>query len=227
MNRFMRGATAVVGSIAVVGVAAGATYAVATMFDGSWEEDDAVDGQFGTVAATAQLTGTAEPVNRTGTALLTSNRDRLAVCVDDPSTAESAAEPIGVQEVNSAIQALSENPTWQRLGLSEPAPLVREICPSVPALYDPGPYGGETLWDVRGRRVEIPSYFRVHVYVLPQEEIDHVGGSGWRQVSEENMCELDNCSEVTTGLYVSLDELRDSGFFVPLFARAVGIWTGQ
>jgi len=100
-------------------------------------------------------------------------------------------------------------------------------CPGSPALYDAeaGPYISQSFFHVRGRNVNQASYYRVHIYILPQEEIDKYDPSPrfWRFTTKESFCEVDSCSGVTGGLYVSQSELEDSEFFTNILAQAIGV----
>lgn len=153
------------------------------------------------------------------------NRDRLAICVD----AEGVLPVFATQARNafeSALQSLSDDPVWVRVGLSEPSPIVQEDCPAGPALYDPdaGPKIDDSLFEVRGRAVANASYYSIHVYVIPQADIDHyTGRDGYRLTGEEYFCSQGSCSEITAGLYVSPDELVDQARLSDLLAHAIGL----
>jgi hypothetical protein len=123
-----------------------------------------------------------------------------------------------------ALWQLTADAAWRDYNDGFPAPVVQEGCPSPPALYDPiaGPYISETLFHVRGRVVDSASYFKVHVYVLPEEEIDRVTGR-WRETTEEEFCSFDVCYSVTEGLYVSLSDAKNPDLMRNLVADAIGL----
>jgi hypothetical protein len=128
--------------------------------------------------------------------------------------------------VGSALEELTAHPVWQDTPYAESAPEILEGCPSGPALYDctltrPKPC---VLFDVVGRKVETPSYFDLHLYVLSQEEIERINGSSpWRQTAEEVICGGDACGEVTTGLYIGDDEIDDHEFLVTQLDATLGL----
>jgi hypothetical protein len=123
-----------------------------------------------------------------------------------------------------------EQPAWSRR--LERSPLaaetnVRAGCPVGPALYDPlgGPEFGDYVGNNDGRIVDRASPFRIHVYVLSEEEIFRVVGppEGVHTGTEEKVCWRDACAEVTQGLYVSPQRLEDTDLLVRELAYDLGL----
>jgi hypothetical protein len=66
------------------------------------------------------------------------------------------------------------------------------------------------------------SYYYLHIYIIPQADIDRYGAE-WRFTREESFCNGDSCVPVTTGLYVSTEDLEDREFFSNLVAQGIGL----
>lgn len=165
-----------------------------------------------------------------GSRLLTSERDRLSICVDSAGlTADvvEVSESDGKVTVEAAMSELAaSHPSWAKKDLSDPPPVVDIGCPIGPALYDPnrGPQGGD-LYSVLGRTVSEASPYRVHVYLLPEDEVSRVvGESGYRVTTEELMwSDVDVLSPVTTGVYLSPTDLRDTTLVRESLDDAIGL----
>lgn len=165
-----------------------------------------------------------------GSRLLTSGRDRLAICVQAVglvSEAVDGTEKAGESAVEVALADFAQNhPDWAGRGLSSPTPVVDIGCPAVPSLHDSqaGPVDGAHLSTVIGRTVTAASYYSVFLYVLPDDEIARVAGSSrLRLTTEERICEVDVCTEVTVGVYLSPREVADTRLLAENLAPAVGL----
>jgi hypothetical protein len=162
----------------------------------------------------------------------TSERDRLSICVDavSPPAArlspawEEAQEGLAKSAVDEALIAASLEPGWGEYNAGYPEPLVAVGCAGEPALYDPsaGPFISQSFLHIRGRIVTDFSPYFLHVFVLPQEEIDRYD-TGWRFAREEILSYGDHGDVVTAGLYVSPEELANTEFFHDLFLKAIGL----
>jgi hypothetical protein len=229
MKGRVNGMLGVLGALSVVAVGAASAYAVSSAFDDSAPSSDAAQGTPATVEAIAT------PVPEGGIEggrWRAVGRDRLALClaaVLDPNeiVASDSLPTSAMTTVASTLEGLKNEPIWDQYNEGYPDPIVDEGCPGTPSLYDPeaGPYISQTFFHVRGRSVTEASYYRLHIYILPQEEIDKYDPPPrfWRFTSEEFFCEADSCSAVTGGLYVSASELEDSEFFTNLLAIAIGV----
>jgi len=123
---------------------------------------------------------------------------------------------------------LSSDPVWVEHHLSDPPPTVQAGCPTTAAFLiegGGGPAIADDLFSVVGRAVTQPSYFRIHVIVLPQEDIDLIAGDApWsRLTAEELVCEGHTCHEVTGGVYFGTEDVLDVGFVAAALADAIGL----
>jgi hypothetical protein len=128
---------------------------------------------------------------------------------------ESQAKDAIIQSLSS----LDSHPAWVKSGLSDPEPLVESGCPQ-PAMFSSltesgGPLGAKPL------DVAEPSYYKVHVYVLPDDQSERL--TAFRLTAEEDICVGDNCVQVTTGLYLLSSELADSAFVLDNLSKAIGL----
>lgn len=198
----------------------------------SWVVDDQTKDVRPTEQASGSPTETANLGNGNGgtfdgSRLLTSARDRLAICVQAVNLGdmESSLASQAKTTIESTLAKLASDPVWVELDLSLPPPVVDLGCPAAPALYDPqaGPRDDKTLFLVRGRDVGQASHYRVFVFILTDVEIGRwAGTSDYRLTSEENLCEGDACAEVTAGIYLSASEVADTMLLTENLRRAVG-----
>ena len=155
--------------------------------------------------------------------LLTANRDRLAVCVQ-PIGVDAGLTSSAKARIEDALQGVAEHPYWQDMGLSAAvdSPVVDVGCPSDPPAPDPDL--GVPIDNLLGHRVSEASYYRLFVFVLPQQELDAwVGGLNRRSGPQESICSGDVCFEVTTGLYLTAEEVDDVPFVVERLNKAIGL----
>jgi len=213
----------VIGVVGAVGITAAATYGALTVLG-------------------VELGGSSEAQvepSHPGGLLLIQERDQLAICVEwlppgfspdstSPQLASPAPEQLAAQAaVEAALPALAQHRVWSKWDLSNPPPTVSGDCPSGPAAYDAE--GGSvpglppSFFNVAGRLITTASPYRVHVFVVAPDEIDRLGGRNWRYTVEETICEDHICSEVTTGLYMSADEMTNQDFVVARLARGIGL----
>ena len=143
---------------------------------------------------------------------ITDNRDRLALCVQSeiPGTA-SQTEARGA--VEAALTEVSQDAAWIKKELSTPSPIVTEGCPSTPGIFLP-----------EVPAVKQPSYYRVHVFVMALNELQKAfGDQPVRRTAEEKLCGGDFCWEVTTGIYLSPDELSNTDLVSNALRDGVGL----
>jgi|FLYL01.1.fsa_nt_gi hypothetical protein len=154
--------------------------------------------------------------------LITANRDRLRLCVQAVPR-DPAAEGRAVSLIQSALAELkARHPLWRSAGLKEAQPVVEPGCPSDPALLHPG--AEPIVGDPYTSRVTEPSKYRVFVFILPQAEIDRLFAR-WplRQAIQESICQGHVCSEVTSGLYLSTEEIENRQFLYDALAKTIGL----
>uniref|UniRef100_A0A831X2F6 Uncharacterized protein n=1 Tax=Thermorudis peleae TaxID=1382356 RepID=A0A831X2F6_9BACT len=167
----------------------------------------------------------AQSVHFTDGLLLTTNRDRLALCVE-PVAAPTVDLEVARQRMDAALATLTQHPHWRPAGLAQNAPVVEIGCPGKPYLLEPGVSvkGGKPTGDPVAQRVDVPSRFRVFVYILPEPELARIfGDTSIRRAPQEMFCEGDSCAEVTTGLYLSPREVHDAPFLSDQLAKVIGL----
>jgi hypothetical protein len=236
VNEFRRTALGIVGSLALVGTVAGVTYGVASVLDGLDPQE-----RSGLVEATGAATpaGTAAPptaasdrTNLVDGVLLTDNRDRLSLCVERSDvTGAPQVEATAMSAIATALEEIKQHPRWELISSTSPMAATTEVvqdCPRGPALYDPlaGPEYGEFITANAGYLVQKPSPHKVHVFVLPDEEIFRVVGGPERSHEgiEEVFCPgADSCVAVTRGLYLGVSELGDATLIQRELQDALGI----
>ena len=239
MNSFLRGFGGVLGAVAIVGAGAGMAYGVATVIGGSSSGDEAQVQETVAPAPTADASASpaasaspSEKSRRVEGMLLTDNRDALRICVQVIDLADAAAkEADAVTDVELAMSEVRTHPRWVQAlspGQSETDSAVKAGCPVGPAYYDAraGPSFGEQVGDNRGRCVNSPSPYLVHMYVLPEEEILRIVGpsENYHGGPEEFICGEGGVSVwVTTGLYFSPTELRNPAVVTRDMEFAIGL----
>lgn len=159
-----------------------------------------------------------------GLPMFTANRDRVAVCVQaiDVDIAESFAR----DRIEVALADAMENPSWERVGLPGANPRVDVGCPRPPAAFAPDV---RTVRTGKGLYLDSPpvkeaSYYLIFAFVVPPGKRGEFFGSE-RPVTTEEVFKLsiDQLSGVTTGLYLTADEVNDRQFMVNCLMDAVGL----
>ncbi|HSH80694.1 MAG TPA: hypothetical protein VLA19_19375 [Herpetosiphonaceae bacterium] len=179
----------------------------------------------GLVSGTAALVMYPQPGHAAQpNSLLTAGRDRLAVCVQPLSGAISPDEARA--PVEAVLPAALQHPWWVADGLA--APVVETNCAptATPFLLQPGATSilGKPSGNFNSLDVTQPARFRLFVFVLPQTQIRAIfGDSPYRVAPQEFLCREHQCSEVTTGIYVSPEELRDAAFLKLALQRGLGL----
>ncbi len=210
-------------SVVVVAAAAGITLGVTTLlgvtFQGSGSAQQGTGSQ--------QVEGL----------LMTANRDRLAMCVQvvrsgrdlEAAGGRVAVEAKAKERVEAALVEVAKHPYWQQRGLTAAVAsrVVDAGCPSGPPPVDssyPKP-----IESISGHRVKEASYYRVFVFVLPAEELERLlGASDWREAPQEMLqVGVDVFAEVTTGLYISPQELGAPAFLEDLLEKGIGLEKGR
>ncbi len=157
-------------------------------------------------------------------ALLTSSRDRLAICIQSAADAQFNMAEAQLR-VQAALAELSTHPKWSTLGLAGLPPAVDAGCPTAPYLLQPGVAvkGGKPTGDPATQQVVDPSKYRVFLFVLPPPEIERIfaGPTSLRMVPEQFRCQGHTCFEVTTGLYLSPAEVQNHAFLKIWLAKSI------
>lgn len=142
--------------------------------------------------------------------LLASNRANLSLCVDGAAGLTISGED--VETVHEALDsALASQPS---VPPEYDNPTVSQGCPP------PSAQLGQPIskYDIEGAVVTVPTDHLMFIYLVPARV--YAATFGWESGSEryvsaheEDLCVLDECTAVTTGLYVShpidADALRD------------------
>lgn len=156
--------------------------------------------------------------------LLAPNRDRLAICVQPLL---GAAPPREAQaSVEAVLPAALQHPWWSSAGLAPPVVETNCAAATTPFLLRPGAASikGKPSGDFRSLDVTQAGRFRLFVFVLPQNRIDTIfGDSPYRAAAQEFLCRGHVCNEVSTGVYVSPQELRDAAFLKLALQRGLGL----
>ncbi|OGO48290.1 MAG: hypothetical protein A2W34_06685 [Chloroflexi bacterium RBG_16_64_32] len=195
------------GSLLVIGAAAGSTLGVTTPLGVTFQGSGAAQQQ----------------VRRVEGLLLTSNRDRLAICVQAVGV-DSSLQKKAKSEIEEALTEVARHPRWEASGLGVASPVVDIGCPSPPSVYRAGVRldraGGKGLLVSPLVLVDEPSEYRAFVFILPPSEFDRLFAGAEPYVSEE----LFAMGEVTTGLYLSSAELNDQPSLTEKLKRPIGLW---
>ena len=203
-------------SLAVVAAVAGITLGVTTLlgitFQGKGEAQQEVGAQL--------VEG----------ALLTSNRDRLAICVDavgvDPSVETKAKASI-----EAALIEVAKHPYWEPAGYAvAESPVVDVGCPSPPAVLRPGveieQMGEGRIFVLPFPCVKEASSYAEFVFILPPAEIERIFGKDpeLTLADQETFCGEGGSVGVTGGLYLTAADLEDTTVLAEKLKRAVGLW---
>lgn len=165
---------------------------------------------------TANLTQAHTHATLSGNMLLASNREELAVCVEVIDGTSQVTLQTLANNVNIALdQQISAHPRWSELGYDKFPNRVDASCPTAPYLLQPGAahplLPGSEKAEVPVPMVEVPSPYRIHLYVVFSEEIMQAfGASDLRSAPQEMLCDGTQCFEVTSALYLTPEETMNS-----------------
>ncbi len=142
--------------------------------------------------------------------LLTSNRLNLQVCVDSVDV-DSALAVQAAEAIEASWPTVMAHELWSSVASEYTDPQVSTSCPGSPIISH-----------TRRAVVESPSIYRVHVYVAPPELIASSPELRTaRLTSEENFCFDDDCSQVTTGLYIQPEEITNANLVAAYAIQAL------
>ena len=108
-----------------------------------------------------------------------------------------------VQQVGDALAGVRQDGRWPRLFPSGAEPVLDSGCPEAPALP-------------AANRVETPGFYRVFVFVVPQDQ------SAMRFSQEVGRTSTGGGVEATAGLFVTTGDLCDSARLVLMLKSATG-----
>lgn len=165
-----------------------------------------------------------ETAERVNSPLITGDRDRVAVCVED--LREKANDSDREELFEQAIAAVEKRPEWPRANLDGVGTSVSFGCRATPYLLSEGirfENGGFVEMDNFGA-TDKPSQFRVMVFILDDEQIDRMfTDSPLRTATQESVCSDGVCAEVTSGLYLKASETEDPALLEQRLAEAIGL----
>lgn len=157
-------------------------------------------------------------IHSTDNALLTSNRNTLAFCVEVAETLNTVSPKELVREVTHLLDnELRSHPRWSEQGYDQFPIKVEVGCPTVAYLSQPGAVHPLLTADIEklvaapNMSVETPSPYRIHIYVLHEDLVSNAfSGTDMRSAPQEMLCEKNECFEVTSSLYLTPEESLDS-----------------
>lgn len=211
------------GSLATVATTAGLTYGALALgaTGGDRYQEEGTDA---TAVATPDSERTPWPtpaVARIEGILLTANRDQLAICVQAEGVSETMTD-LARTNILATWPTIAANPLWEWAGVGNSAPLVELGCPAGPTYPDPGT--GSSVFLAEKRVVPVPSQYKVFVFILPKTNLDlMLGPDASRVAAQEMFCEGHICEEVTTGLYLSDEDIGNSATLIDLIEDAIGL----
>lgn len=174
----------------------------------------------------------ATPASLNDTLLLTTNRDRLAICVEAVDQAKSVASE-AKSRIETALQTLALLPSWQNGGLAAAAPVVDVGCPSPPAAFRTdvrigwSGAGQPALSPSEALAIDRPSKYLVFAFVYPDSEITKRSPQVDITIVAQEYLRTgsDKFVQVTTGLYLTPGYLQSpySPYLKHLLAQAIAV----
>ncbi|MEX1195013.1 MAG: hypothetical protein WED85_08145 [Dehalococcoidia bacterium] len=166
----------------------------------------------------------------TGDLLIWSGRQELAVCVEVAGSAKNEQQVVAseaVESVSPALLIVSQDEAFtasERLQTAASSVVVEAECPGDAQLDCPAyPYDPPILCPDGYEIVKEPSKYRVFVYVVSDADLEQIlGGATQRRGGGEHLCSGDSCSEVTSAVYVSVNELNDTQVLAGILREGLG-----
>ena len=161
--------------------------------------------------------------------LLARGRDRLAVCIQGVGIAPSVAD-MQLQVTDALASVASQHPQWVPAGFNKVPRSVQIGCPGDPHLlrdgveYVNGRPGASNTGEGR-LQTQTASPFRLYVFVLAPNELSRVirGELNVRTAAQEMLCDGGRCTQVSTGLYLTAQELTDKRFLQEWVTKGLGL----
>ncbi|WP_127533584.1 hypothetical protein [Paenibacillus kobensis] len=152
--------------------------------------------------------------NFTNRATLTSNRDKITVCIEDytQSTSNKAlSEELKLKTNNIINEKVKKHIKWKNSGYSKEQIDIVEGCSFAPFLLDNGTahpvYSGDMNKKL-DRVISTASKEQLGIFIVDQSVVDkHFKNAPDRWSPEEMLCEHNECVEVTSGIYLTPDEV--------------------
>ncbi|MBD3917613.1 hypothetical protein H8B09_02525 [Paenibacillus sp. PR3] len=150
----------------------------------------------------------------TNRATLTSNRDKISICIGDytqTSSSKSLSEKV-INSTNSILEGqLKKHAKWKDSGYSKEQFEVVKGCSFTPFLLDDGnahPVYSGKMNKKLDRIIDTPSKEQLGIFIVDPTVIEkHFKDAPDRWSPEEMLCENNECAEVTSGIYLTADEL--------------------
>ncbi len=166
----------------------------------------------------------------TRSGLLARGRDRLLICVQGVGPVSSAV-PNARQRIEEALSAVaSQHPNWNPAGYGRVSRAVQIGCPKDAHLLRPGVEyvngrPGPSNVGERALQAQTATPFRLYVFVLPPDDLRRVihGEFNVRTAAQEVLCDDGRCAEVTTGLYLTPEDLTNRPFLQEWVAKGLGL----
>lgn len=174
-----------------------------------------------TVALVIKLTNstsyaTENHIHLAGNPLLSTNRTELGFCIDNFTNQDFVTFSDQIQKIIKDIE--QDTPLWEEQGYKNYPIQIKNACPNAPYLLNLSAKHpilsplGESI-DYPVPIVQIPSDYRFHIYVVPDEVImNHFQETDIRTAPQEMLCDGEQCYEITTGLYFSAKEITDTSY---------------
>lgn len=165
--------------------------------------------------------GTDKPEFTNATALLTTNRAGLRVCVQSLVPGIDSRTVQG--QVRGALNQVSNHPDFRPAGLARQPVVVDAGCPAAPAIDNPqfNPLDRASA----GVPVDTPSPYRLFVFVAPADRLAHAFTWQPRLLPQELLCDSSRvCPEVTTAAYLAPTELTNQPVLEETLTHGVGLW---
>jgi hypothetical protein len=157
-------------------------------------------------------------------------RDRLRVCVEAVELSQFDASK-AVADVYRALEVAAREPRWSERNFGRGGgPVVDVDCPGEPYLLRPGVRFSGGKGTGNEPFVTQTSPYKLHVVVLKHERLDAIfnGEVLHRRAAEEILMQGHQGAEVSTGVYLSEEEFKDSNFLAELVMDGLSIkfrWT--
>ncbi len=164
-------------------------------------------------------------------ALLTANRDRLAICVQAVGV-DRSVEATAKSAIETALIEVAKHPRWEPSGLGVASPVVDVGCPSPPAVLRPGVEierlgKGLGVLTLPFPCVEEASVYKEFVFIMSPAELERIFGKDPELTlsGQETFCggQYGNTG-VTGGLYLTAADLNDLNLLTEKLKRTVGLW---
>lgn len=162
---------------------------------------------------------------RSGDALLTSNRDQLRLCVEAIDVSGTATDN-AAERIDQRFSEVAAHPRFDEWGYGRGGGVVIDLgCPGEAFLLQPGVTfrNGFPTGDPKPPIVPEASVYRLFVFVISQGVRDSIiqGDMDIRRYPQEAICENRTCRTVTTAIYLTEEEFEDEAFLTEWLIRGL------